>query len=97
MKAKLYNFVAEFWSYEWPSAAEKHGLLPRMVERRADYDYIDVLILKELATDATRQLITIAKKLGVKYKTLAWHYKRHVMAKELIGLSHGANGFVHHV
>jgi hypothetical protein len=85
MRAESYDFDSGRWEFDWsnPSAhgfeAAKH--VPSVP---AKFDYIDLLIVKELQMDATKSLKEISENLKLNYKKLAWHYSAHVRARNLI-------------
>jgi len=51
---------------------------------KGKYDYVDLLIIKELQMDANKSLKEISAKLNINYKKLAWHHKAHVSAQGLL-------------
>jgi hypothetical protein len=85
MRAEFYDFDAGRWDFDWsgPSALAAQGTTYEPLNRER-FDMVDLLILKELQTDATRPLTEISAKLGVNYKKLAWHYTTHVTERQLI-------------
>jgi hypothetical protein len=50
----------------------------------ANYDYFDLVMLKELTADAIWSQVEISDEFGVKTKTLGWHYCNHVQRNNLI-------------
>jgi DNA-binding Lrp family transcriptional regulator len=86
MKAEFYDFDTGRWEFDWSMAQtpnfEAASFMP---SQRAKYDYVDLLILKELQTDGNRSLVDMAENLkGINYKTLSWHYLNHVIHRGLI-------------
>ena len=85
MKAGHYDFDVGRWDLDWSSDLEPDRdsakYLPSKPER---FDYVDLLILKELQMDANKPLIDMAARLKVNYKKLTWHYATHVMGRRLI-------------
>jgi hypothetical protein len=85
MRAEQYDFDTGRWDYDWSSAGapdfEAAAYLP---SGRQKFDSTDLLILKELHIDANQSLTEIARRLGINYKKLAWHYSSHVVARGLI-------------
>jgi len=83
MRAKFYDFDTGRWDFEWSNLGkpEAWGYKP---SKRVRFDYTDLLIVKELRIDATEPLVEMAKKFGVGYKKLAWHYNTHVRQRGLV-------------
>jgi DNA-binding Lrp family transcriptional regulator len=83
MRAKLYDFDTGRWDFEWPNHGKPDawGCVP---STKSEFDYTDLLIIKELRIDATRPLAEMAQRLGINYKKLAWHYTTHVRERRLI-------------
>jgi hypothetical protein len=90
MRAEYYNFEHGVWEFDWDKPVE-HG--------KADHDggfepfsvdKVDLLIMKELQADSTRSLseireaIKASDEIDINYKTLAWHWIRHVQEKRMI-------------
>jgi DNA-binding Lrp family transcriptional regulator len=85
MWANYYNFQTGTWEFDWNN--KKTNPIPVQVEssKRQRYDETDLKILEQLQHNANTSLTEIFDKLGAKnYKTLAWHYKKHVFARGLI-------------
>ena len=78
-------FPWEEWVKETQSASTK---LPyTLIEPKAFVNYadeIDVFILKELEKNATITLKEIADKLGISRQLAYWHFKDHVLGKNLL-------------
>jgi hypothetical protein len=85
MKAKSYDFDTGRWEYDWSSTSgdgfDSAWYTP---SAPAKYDYVDLLIIKELQADANRSLKEISGKLKLNYKKLAWHYSAHVKARHML-------------
>ncbi len=84
MKYKAFDFGKNVWTYEWPLPEEKVLLFPRSQQMTEPYDKVDLMILKELQTDANTSLIQISKRLGMGYRKLTWHHTNHVLGNCLI-------------
>jgi hypothetical protein len=90
MKAEYYDFEHGVWEYDWAKPVEhvkddnETGFEP------FHFDKMDLLILKELQRDATRSLSEIRDAIkendgiDINYKTLAWHWIRHVQEKRML-------------
>jgi hypothetical protein len=83
MMAELYDFDTGRWDFDW-SRLGRPRVWHYTPTKGFEFDYTDLLILKELRIDASRSLTEIAEKLGRNYKVLTWHYHTHVKARELI-------------
>jgi hypothetical protein len=85
MKPEQYDFDTGRWDFDWSAPGrsdfEAANFAPSEVTR---FDYVDLLILKELQMDANKSLKEIADNLKLNYKKLAWHYSTHVLANKLI-------------
>ena len=86
MDPRFFNFRSGRWEIEWNKVTEQPPI-PLPSERRqrpADFDYYDLLVIKELQKDSLQHLTGIAKKLKVHQKTLEYHYRTHVQKWKLI-------------
>lgn len=85
MKAEYYDFDTGRWDFDWQKAgAEDYAAAVYSPSSRTSFDYIDLLIIKELQIDANKSLKEIADKLEINYKKLAWHHTTHVLARGLL-------------
>ncbi len=84
MNAEFYDFDKDRWELDWQKlqklSSRVHAIVPA---GRATFDYLDLLVLKELQVDATRSLTEIAGKLHISYKRLLRHY-RHLLERDLM-------------
>jgi hypothetical protein len=85
MKAEFYDFDEGRWDFDFAGshaedldAARFHPSVP------ARFDYIDLLVIKQLQKDANKSLKEIADELKLNYKKLAWHYNTHVVGRHLL-------------
>lgn len=83
MKAEFYDFDTGRWDFDW-SGLRSPEMWSHTTSKESEFDYTDLLVLKELRLDATRPMIEIAKKLGIDYKKVAWHYNAHVRERKLL-------------
>jgi hypothetical protein len=91
MRAECFDFDAGVWDFDWsnPPAVDERAARATISEKK-EIDKIDLLIVKELWRNSDRSLVEIKasiRKLNgidINYKTLAWHYKRHVQAHRLV-------------
>ncbi|HYC26493.1 MAG TPA: hypothetical protein VEB67_00545 [Nitrososphaerales archaeon] len=85
MKAEYYDFDTGRWDFEWQgSGTEDYEAASYEPSGRCKFDYVDLLIIKELQMDANKSLREISNKLGVNYKKLAWHHAAHVVARGML-------------
>ncbi len=85
MRAEYYDFSTGRWDFDWSS--ESSGSFDGAVyshSEAAEFDNLDLLIIKEFQMDANKSLAEIASKLAINYKVLAWHYSHHVVQRKLI-------------
>jgi len=86
MDPHFFNFRSGRWEIEWSKVSEQPSV-PMPLGSRArkeDFDYYDLLIVKELQKDSLQHLTGIAKKLKVHQKTLEYHYRTHVQKWKLV-------------
>jgi len=85
MKPEFYDFDTGRWDFEWsnpvPQDYQAAAYLP---SKQGKFDYVDLLIIKELQMDANRTLKEMAEKLNINYKKLAWHHSAHVVSQKLL-------------
>jgi len=86
MDPRFFNFRSGKWEIEWDKVAEQKPIPLSTVGRphAEDFDYYDLLVIKELEKDSLQHLTGIAKKLKVHQKTLEYHYRTHVQKWKLI-------------
>jgi DNA-binding Lrp family transcriptional regulator len=85
MRADYYDFDTGRWEFDWSSLPKQgYDILDDKKQDKHVFDYSDLLIIKELQIDANRRLVEISRKLGINYKKLAWHYKKHVIGNRLV-------------
>ena len=86
MDPRCFNFRSGRWEIEWNKVAD-HTPLPLPSGDRPhaeDFDYYDLLVIKELQKDSLQHLTGIARKLKVHQKTLEYHYRTHVQKWKLV-------------
>jgi uncharacterized protein YukE len=85
MKPEFYDFDTGRWDFDWQKGGiEDYGSAALSPSNPGKFDYVDLLIIKELQMDANKSLKEIADKLGINYKKLAWHHTAHVLARTMI-------------
>lgn len=91
MHGEYYNFANGRWEFDLKAITESDAVFetPPTYEE-VKFDKIDLLILKELYLDTTREVQEIQEAIKEKdgieinYKTLCWHLKEHVMKKKML-------------
>jgi hypothetical protein len=83
MKADCYDFDTGRWDFDL-SAERDFGSAIYSPSHPAKFDYVDLLIVKELQMNANRSLKEISERLELNYKKLVWHYSSHVVGRGLI-------------
>lgn len=86
MDPRFFNFRSGRWEVEWEKVAEQPSK-PLPLDKKPhteDFDYYDLLVIKELQKDSLQHLTGIAKKLKVHQKTLEYHYRTHVQKWKLV-------------
>lgn len=86
MMTEFYNFQNGTWDYAWATHDDKFEKAAVSFEpsEETEFDYLDLLILKEFQIDATRNLKEIAVKLDIPPKRAQYHMRHHVIGRRLI-------------
>ncbi len=85
MKPDYYDFDTGRWDFEWQNPApQDYEAAAYVPSKRGKFDYIDLLIIKELQMDANKSMKEISEKLNINYKKLAWHHTAHVCGRNLL-------------
>src|SRR5208282_706825 len=85
MWADYFNFQTGTWEFDWNNIKANPIAFDAEPSQRQKYDNTDLKILEQLQLNADTPLVEICEKIGAtNYKTLAWHYRRHVFEKGLI-------------
>ncbi len=85
MKPEFYDFDTGRWDFDWSNqSTQDFDSIRYMPSSATKFDYVDLLIIKELQMDANKSLKEISDKLKVNYKKLAWHYTTHVLARRML-------------
>ena len=86
MDPRFFDFRSGRWEIEWDKVAGQ-APIPLPLGKKShseDFDYYDLLVIKELQKDSLQHLTGIAKKLKVHQKTLEYHYRTHVQRWKLV-------------
>ena len=85
MKPDYYDFDTGRWDFEWQNPApQDYQAAAYEPSKKGKFDYIDLLIIKELQMDANKSMKEISEKLNINYKKLAWHHTAHVCGRKLL-------------
>ena len=85
MKTSMYDFDEGVWDFDWSTDAKPDKqVASHLPSGRERFDSIDLRILKQLQMDGNRTLAEMAESLGINYKTLTWHFRKHVQERRLI-------------
>ena len=86
MDPRFFNFRSGRWEIEWEKISRQVPipLSQGTKSHTEDFDYYDLLVIKELQKDSLQHLTGIAKKLKVHQKTLEYHYRTHVQKWKLV-------------
>ena len=79
MKTEMYDFDEGLWDFDWSTDAKvDRQAASYMPSAREKFDATDLKILKQLQMDGNRSLADMAESLKINYKTLTWHYRKHI-------------------
>ncbi|MDG6978730.1 MAG: AsnC family protein [Nitrososphaerota archaeon] len=84
MKSDYYDFEGGRWEFEWSVPAKVYPEAVEGPSPRAQVDSIDLEIIRALQRDETRPLSEIQKETAINYKTLSFHYRKHVLGRQLL-------------
>ncbi|MDA4127308.1 MAG: transposase [Thaumarchaeota archaeon] len=85
MRSEIYDFEHDAWQYDWASKPKMEpGSLAYAPSTKSKFDSTDLNMIKQLQIDPNASLIEIGDKLQVNYKTLTWHYRKHLIGNGLI-------------
>ena len=83
-----FDFAHGTWSLNFGSSngasGDRSTVLRRPDPEMYDVDKVDLLIIKELQKDPLQPFTEMAKAVGVNEAVLRYHYKEHVLGRELI-------------
>jgi len=85
MKTELYDFDQGRWDFDWSTEVKvDRQAASYMPSSREKFDKTDLMILEQLQYDANTSLAQMAETLKINYKTLTWHYRKHIEERRLI-------------
>ena len=85
MKAEFYDFDEGRWDFDFAGQhAENLEAARYSPSTQTRFDYVDLLIIRQLQKDANKSLKEIADELKLNYKKLAWHHNSHVIGRSLL-------------
>jgi len=85
LKTKFYDYAKNEWDVDFSTLTGDPSSI-RIPEMSApeDFDYSDLLIIKELQMDAWIKAVNLASKIGVPPADVNYHLNRHVFGRRLI-------------
>ena len=92
VKSRWFNSDNCVWTFNWDEWINEvetiEGELPYTLIEPEDWpikaDYEDLLIIKELEKDARTSMRNISKAVGVPLSTIKYHYREHVLKRDII-------------
>lgn len=85
MKTTMYDFDEGVWDFDWSTESKPdRSVVSQLPSTREKFDVIDLLILKQLQMDGNRTLAEMSELLKINYKTLTWHFRKHIQTRKLI-------------
>lgn len=87
MRPEYYDFETKAWKVDWDSLHQSKVIVKRMMDSEVGEpmaDKTDLLILKELQINSMNPISKIAERLGLKPKTVRYHYMEHILRRGLI-------------
>jgi len=87
MRPEYYSFDTKTWNVDWESLHQSRVIVKKMMDSDVGEpmaDKTDLLILSELQIDSMKPISKIAKNLGLKSKTVRYHYMEHIIRRGLI-------------
>ncbi len=84
MWVEFYNFQTGTWEFDWGNTRVNPFAAQVDQAKRQKYDKIDLQILEQLQLNGDMPLTEMGRKLGIKYKLLCWHYRNHVLGRDLV-------------
>jgi len=85
MKTTLYDFDEGVWDFDWSTETKiDRQAAAHRPSTKEKFDMIDLLILKQLQMDGGKTLAEMAESLNINYKTLTWHFRKHIEERKLI-------------
>lgn len=86
MNPRFFDFRSGSWAVDWNQVRQSQGseMKLRSIVEPAGVDLNDLLLVKELETDALQHLVSLARKVKVPSKTLEYHYRAHVQERGLV-------------
>ncbi len=85
MHSEVYDFENDVWLYDWASRTkaepESSNFAPTA---RVRFDLVDLNLIKQLQINPDASLVEIGNRLKMNYKTLTWHYRKHLIGRGLL-------------
>ena len=85
MRTEFFDFERGMWDFDWGRLATKHGETDeRRPDGKAEFDRLDLEILKQLQLDASTTFTATAVRARSSMKNTQYHYWKHVVGRGLI-------------
>jgi hypothetical protein len=85
MRTEFFDFERGAWDFDWGKLATKHGETDEQRPGgKADFDRLDLEILKQLQLDASTTFTETAVRARSSMKNTQYHYWKHVVGRGLI-------------
>ncbi|HEV2139071.1 MAG TPA: hypothetical protein VGR53_09535 [Nitrososphaerales archaeon] len=85
MRSEIYDFEHDSWQYDWASKSKiEPDSLAYAPTTKGKFDVLDLTIVKQFQLNPDASLIEAGSKLQVNYKTLTWHYRKHLIGNGLL-------------
>ena len=85
MRAESFDFDRGVWDFDWGKLTAKYDERDEVrPQGKADFDRLDLEILRQLQLDANTTITRIAAKAGSRMKNTQYHYRKHVVGRGLI-------------
>ncbi|RJS74809.1 hypothetical protein CW710_00710 [Candidatus Bathyarchaeota archaeon] len=87
MRTDCYDFKNATWQFDWDSLSKSDRPVAVSIEedvQKPRIDKLDLLIAGMLQANSSLSIRELARKLGVEYKRLLYHYKEHVLGRGII-------------
>ncbi|RLI28879.1 hypothetical protein DRO58_01110, partial [Candidatus Bathyarchaeota archaeon] len=87
MRTDCYDFKNATWRFEWDALSRSDRPVAVSIEedvQKPRIDKLDLQIAGMLQANSSITMRELARKLGVKYKRLLYHYKEHVLGRGIV-------------
>ncbi len=84
MKTQYYDYKECQWDVDFSGISGDPSIRIPTISRSAEFDHIDLLIVKSLQMDPWIKVVDLAKKIGVTEGDISYHINRHVFGRNQI-------------